>query len=409
MKRIQITFFLILSCAASFSAFSGPSESFSFPKGLEDEIRFWRTVFGTYGDNQVVFYDERFLNVIYEVNDFSGLDARQDLTPQVKQNIRQKEIRRTMHRIAASLKRLARGIPEAVGRPALAGAIVPTEVGHPSNELTDEERYYQKLFDGIDDPDRFLKASNRIQAQPGQKDRLQKAIAKSVAWMGDIESIFEKNGVPKELTALMFIESMFNPLAISNVGASGLWQFMPETGRSYVSINNFWDDRNDILNASAGAARFLKNLYSQTGDWALAINSYHSGLGRILKAVKTLETKEIAVIIHHFQDPAYAFYSRNYVPEFYAMVSLLKNKDAYFGSISEKDDRQYDIVQTSDFIILPKIATRFGIRMDVLRKLNTALKEEVLNGDLPLPPHYPLRVPKGTGYYLATSFGVRLR
>lgn len=385
MKRIQTTFFLILLCAASFSAFSDPLKPFSTPEGLEDEIRFWRTVFGTYGDNHVVFYDERFLNVIYEVNDFSGLAARQDLTSQVKQQIRQKEIQRTTHRIAASLKRLAHGIPR--------------------DDLTDEERYYRKLFDGIEDPDRFEKASNRILVMQGQKDRLQRAIAKSIAWMGDIESIFEENGVPKELTALMFIESMFNPLALSTVGASGVWQFMPATGRDYVSINKFWDDRNDILNASAGAARFLKDLYNQTGDWALAVNSYHSGLGRILNAVKTLGTKKIAFIIHNFQDPAYAFYSRNYVPEFYAVVSLLQNKDAFFGPIVEKDDRQYDIVQTSGFINLPKIAARFGIPLNVLRKLNTALKEEVLNGNLPLPPHYPLRVPKGTGYYLATAVG----
>ncbi len=385
MKRIQATFFLILLCVASSSAFSRPSESFSVPEGLEDEIRFWRTVFGTYGDNQVVFYDERFLNVIYEVNDFSGLAARQDLTSQVKQKIRQKEIQRTLHRIAASLKRLAHGIPR--------------------DELTDEERYYRKLFKDIEDPDRFEKASNRILVMQGQKDRLQRAIAKSIAWMGDIESIFEENDVPKELTALMFIESMFNPLAISNVGASGVWQFMPATGRDYVSINKFWDDRNDILNASAGAARFLKDLYSQTGDWALAVNSYHSGLGRILNAVKTLGTKKIAFIIHNFQDPAYAFYSRNYVPEFYAVVSLLQNKDAFFGPIVEKDDRQYDIVQTSSFINLPKIAARFGIPLNVLRKLNTALKEGVLDGNLPLPPHYPLRVPKGTGYYLANAVG----
>ncbi len=385
MKKIRTAFFLILLCASASPAFSSPPGSFSEPQGLEDEIRFWRTLFGTYGNNQIIFYDERHLNVIYEVNDFRGLAARKDLTQEVKQQIRQKEINRTINKIAASLNRLERGEPD--------GA------------LTDEERYYRKLFDGIDGPNRFQNAIARIRAQPGQRDRLRKAIEKSVAWMGDIESIFESNGVPKELTALMFIESMFNPLALSNVGASGVWQFMPETGRSYVSINNFWDDRNDILNASVGAARFLKDLYDQTGDWALAVNSYHSGLGRILNAVKTLGTRDIATIIHNFQDPAYAYYSRNYVPEFYAMVSLLKNKDAYFGPISDKDDRQYDIVNTSTFISLPKITARFGINMDVLRKLNTALKNEVLTGQLPLPPHYPLRVPKGTGYYIAATFG----
>jgi len=385
MKRIQIIFFLVLLCVASTSVFSSSPEPFSVPEGIENEVSFWRAIFGTYGKSQVVFYDERYLNVIYEVNDFSGLNARTDLTSKAKRTIRQKEIRGTINRISASLKRLKKIIPTA--------------------SLTEKELYYQKLFDSIDNPNKLLNASNRIRVQTGQRDRLKKAITMSIDWMGDIESIFEKNNVPKELTALMFIESMFNPRAISNVGASGIWQFMPKTGRDYISINKFWDDRNDILKASDGAARFLKDLYNKTEDWPLAINSYHSGLGRISKAIKQLDTKDIAVIIHNFKDPAYRFYSRNYVPEFFAMVSVLKNKDAYFDSIDKKNNRQYDIVQTSDFIVLPQVADRFGISLKELRKLNTALKKNVFNGKLPLPPKYPLRVPKGTGHLFATSVG----
>lgn len=358
-------------------------ESFPIPKGLESEVLFWRTVFGTYGDNQVILHDERFLNVIYEVIDFSGLRARQQLSDSAKRKIREQEINRTVRNISASLKQLASG-PE-------------------SADLTGEKQYYWKLFKG--DKEELKEAAGRIRVQPGQRDHLARAIAKSAPWMGDIEAIFTAENLPKELTALMFVESMFNPRAISNVGASGVWQFMPETGRSYVSINDFWDDRNDALNASHGAARFLKDLYGHTGDWALAVNAYHSGVGRILKAVKVLGTKDIAEVVHNFDDPGYGFYSRNYVPEFLAVAYLYRNRNDYFGSANIGDNRQYDIVRTADFVILPEIAGRFGIEMDVLQKLNTALKDEVLTGNLPLPPHYPLKVPKGTGYSLAVAIG----
>lgn len=378
-KFVTLILLLLLSCPLS----SRGADSFSIPDGLEDEVRFWRSIFGAYGDNQVLFHDEKFLNAVYEVIDFSGLEARRNLGDSAKQKIRETEVNRTKKRIAATLKHLAADRPHA--------------------DQTDEERYYWKLFKG--DKEELKEAAGRIRVQPGQRDRLARAIAKSAPWMGDIEAIFSDAGIPKELTALMFVESMFNPRAVSDVGASGLWQFMPETGRSYVSINNFWDDRNDALKASFGAARFLKDLYTKTGDWALAVNAYHSGLGRILKAVETLGTKEIASVIHHFDDPGYGFYSRNYVPEFLAVVYLYRNRDEYFGAGSVADDRQYDIVKTSDFVILPEIAGRFGISLAALRKLNTALKDEVLSGELPLPPHYPLKVPKGTGYPLAVAVG----
>ena len=363
MKRAILILTVVLFLGIS----SAPlrADSFSVPDGLENEVRFWETVFGTYGSDQVVIYDERFLEGIYEVVDRT-------------------EVNRAVGRITKSLRHLAAA---------------------PKKPGTDEERYYRKLFGGTSDPEVFRAASGRVRVQPGQKGSLRRAIEKSSAWMGDIESIFEANGLPKELTALMFIESMFNPRALSGVGASGVWQFMPETGRSYVSMNDFWDDRNDTINSSTGAALFLKDLYRQTGDWCLAVNAYHSGLGRILNAVKKLGTKKIADIIHHYNDPGYSFYSRNYVPEFLAVVALYRHRAEIFGSLSETEDRRYDIVQTSDFVILPKIADRFGIGLDVLRRLNTALKEDVLTGDLPLPPHYPLRVPKGTGYYLAVAIG----
>ena len=346
-------------------------------------MRFWKAVFGTYNRSQVIVHDSKYLGVIYEVIDFSPLNVRQDLNAGEKRKIRTKRLQSATAEIVRSLQRLARG----------------------AEPLAPEEKYVQTLFEEIPDPDKFLKAAKRVRIQTGQRDQLMKAISKSRDWIGDIEAIFERLGLPRELTALMFIESMFNPQAISEVGAAGLWQFMPDTGQDYLSINAFWDDRNDPINASAGAARFLNDLYRQMGDWALAINSYHSGAGRILKAVRQLKTKNISEIIDRFDDPGYGFYSRNYYPEFLAVVDIYRHRNDYLGLLPAGPDLRYDIVQTKDFVNLPEVAGRFAISLDLLRKLNTALKAEVLSGDLPLPPNYLLRVPKGYGYHLAVVIG----
>lgn len=355
---------------ASFNVY-GQSAPFPVPPDLADEVRFWKTVFGTYDHNQILIHDAKHLEIIYQVVDLKiGGNAA---------------LKKAQEKIAASLAHLSQNPPE--------------------ETLSEEEKYYQKLFKTVPEKNKYALAIERIRTQNGLRDSLKKAIAKSVSYIGDIEAIFEQHGLPKELSALIFVESMFNPLAVSEVGASGLWQFMPHTGKKYVTMNSFWDDRNDPLNATKGAAAYLKILYQQTGDFALAINSYHSGVGRVQAGMRKLKSTEIANLIHNFKNPGYGFHSRNYYPKFLAVLQLYQNRRNYLGEITEAPPLTYDIVTTAEPVKLPEIASRFAINMKDLRQLNTALKKGVLNGSLPLPPNYPLKVPKGFGYYLAAAIG----
>ncbi|MBI2981294.1 MAG: lytic transglycosylase domain-containing protein [Deltaproteobacteria bacterium] len=382
MKKNLFILLLLLFCpVASFAA----RHSFPFPPALVDEVRFWRMVFGTYHRSQVIVHDSRYLNIVYEVIDFSPLNLRGDLSHGEKGKIRARRIQADRAKIIRSLRRLASRSDPA--------------------PLTSEEKQIQMLFAEIPGPDKYLEAVERVRVQMGQSDHLTRAMLESMGWIGDIEAIFERDGLPRELVALMFIESMFNPEAVSEVGASGLWQFMPDTGRDYLSINLFWDNRNDPIQSSLGAARFLKDLYEQMGDWALTINAYHSGPARLLKAVKELKTRDISEIIDRFQDPGYQFYSRNYYPEFLAVAEIYHHRDEYLGPLAEGESLRYDIVKTRDFVNLPEIAGRYAIHMDLIAKLNTALRADVLVGKLPLPPNYILRVPKGYGYPLAAAIG----
>lgn len=406
MRYLSLTLAVILSIIGYHNSEAENSNLFATPAGIEDEVRFWKTVFGTYDRQQMIIHDARYLNVVYMTLDFSKVFARDDLSGAQKKQIVEEQVGVAKKGISDSLMRIASGVAD--------------------NSLTDEERYYKKLFklsrvftDSDVTSDVYAEAMNNIRVQAGQRSNLISAIGKSAQHMGDIEAIFEAYGLPKELTALIFIESMFNPKAVSNVGASGVWQFMPQTGREYLSINSFWDDRNDPLNASEGAARFLRDIYNDVSkigsdenvtaadNWALTVNSYNSGPGRLKRAVRELRTKNIATIIHDFNDPDYGFYSRNYYPEFLAVVDVYKNRERYLGSIEGRDLQRYDIVWVAEFANLPDLSKLYSIDVNELRKLNTALSDDVLSGSLPLPPNYPLKVPKGAGYQLSKAIGYK--
>ncbi|MBR6544655.1 MAG: transglycosylase SLT domain-containing protein [Alistipes sp.] len=101
-----------------------------------------------------------------------------------------------------------------------------------------------------------------------------------------IEEVFINAGIPIELRTLAVVESGLNPLALSGKDAKGLWQFIPSTGRNYgLEINSLVDERCNPYLATRAAAKYLKNMYEQYGDWTLAIASYNCGPGNVNKAI----------------------------------------------------------------------------------------------------------------------------
>src|SRR5262249_25405097 len=154
------------------------------------------------------------------------------------------------------------------------------------------------LFDSIDEPDKFSAAAEpgRIRIQTGQKDKFLKAIAWSGRYLTPIENIFTSYGLPMELTRIIFVESMFNLKARSKVGASGIWQVMPGTGRLFMNVNSVADERNDPIEATHGAALLLKSNFETLGAWPLAVNAYNSGPQNLMNAKMELGTDDIGII-----------------------------------------------------------------------------------------------------------------
>jgi len=106
-------------------------------------------------------------------------------------------------------------------------------------------------------------------------------------YMPIFQEIFNKYDLPEELKAMAIIESAMNPLAVSRVGAKGMWQFMYQTAKIYgLHIDSFVDERLDPVKAADAAARYLQDAYNIFGDWNLAIASYNCGAGNVNKAIR---------------------------------------------------------------------------------------------------------------------------
>ncbi|MCG2740042.1 MAG: transglycosylase SLT domain-containing protein, partial [Syntrophaceae bacterium] len=234
--------------------------------------------------------------------------------------------------------------------------------------------------------------------QTGLQNKFLEGLIVSGEYLGKIEEIFVNLGMPRELTRLIFVESMFNIRARSKVGASGVWQFMPDTAKRYIIVNDIIDERNDPIKATLAAAKLLKHNYDELKTWPLAINAYNSGAGRMKKAVKQLGTRSIEKIIHNFEDKSgYGFASRNFYPSFLAALEVAENNRYYFGEIELESPQRYDQIITTHPTSITELAKLCNISIETLKHLNTALNEKLFEPLTYLPKGYELRVPNDKG------------
>lgn len=120
-----------------------------------------------------------------------------------------------------------------------------------------------------------------------RKKSFERLMAISEYYFPLFEEALSKQNVPLEIKYLAVVESALNPRAVSRVGATGLWQFMYQTGKQYdLNIDSYVDDRSDVLKASAAAAQYMTNMYKIFGDWDLVLASYNSGPGNVAKAIR---------------------------------------------------------------------------------------------------------------------------
>lgn len=159
------------------------------------------------------------------------------------------------------------------------------------------------------------------------RDYFNRTITRSTPYMYHIMSEVQKRGMPAEIALLPFIESAFVTRARSRVGASGLWQFMPATGRHYgLEQTPLYDGRHDVFAATNAALNYLQYLHGLFGDWSLALAAYNWGEGNMSRAIRRAQAAGLAPTYENLNLPAE---TRNYVPKLLAVRNLVNNPQAF--------------------------------------------------------------------------------
>jgi membrane-bound lytic murein transglycosylase D len=152
-------------------------------------------------------------------------------------------------------------------------------------------------------------------------DYLQRVFGRSRIYLHHIVEELEKRGLPTELALLPMVESAFNPMAYSRAHASGLWQFIPGTGRRYELQQNWWyDGRRDIVASTAAALDYLTRLYELHGDWHLALASYNWGEGAVARAIAKNRAAGRPTDYASLSMPAE---TRHYIPKLQALKNII--------------------------------------------------------------------------------------
>lgn len=192
----------------------------------------------------------------------------------------------------------------------------------------------------------------------------------------------EKRGMPTELALLPFIESAFNPQALSSANAAGLWQFVPGTGRDYnLKQTAFKDDRRSVLSSTDAALSYLQRLYDMFGDWQLALAAYNWGEGNVQKAIKRNQAAGKATDFESLAEQMPAE-TRNYVPRLQAVKNIVANPAQYSLHLPHIDNQPYftAIEKTSDIDL--KVAAELAeLPIEEFKALNPQFNKPVITGE----------------------------
>lgn len=189
------------------------------------------------------------------------------------------------------------------------------------------------------------------------------------------EEALAAQNIPLEIKYLSVVESALNPRAVSRVGATGLWQFMYQTGKQYgLKVDTYADDRRDPLKASAAAAQYMKNMYAIFGDWDLVLASYNTGPGNVAKAIRRSGGKQNYWNIRPYLHKE----TQGYVPAFLATMYIFE----YHKEHGIKPDRSIanhfatDTVMIKKSLTFKQLSELLDVSVAELQFLNPTYKRE---------------------------------
>lgn len=345
-------------------------EGFAIPDFFKSATRFWFDIYTQHPSNHSVLHDKDNLAIIYDVLDFSMVDAS-DLNQFTKSALQVKYVEKIVAKYKLAFVNLANAKSSGAIEKKIIAALETAKISLPNSKG-------RKKF--------FTNLSNNLRAQTGQKDNIQAGINAFARYEKTIREYFTAFDVPWELHAIPFLESSFNVRARSKVGASGVWQFMRWIGAHFMVVDRRQDGRDNPLISTSSALHLLKQNLKILGRLDLAIAAYNSGTKHLLKGKRLVESKKgvasLDNIFLHYEHDHIGFASKNFYAEFLALTRALAYREKIYDV--PKPDEQIIKAYVSLCRIQPKWFFDSMIKYDSkIKDENRHFKRAYLKHDFP--------------------------
>ena len=210
---------------------------------------------------------------------------------------------------------------------------------------------------------------------------IQRLIGSSDKYIYHVIEALESRNMPTEIALLPYVESSFNPLAVSSAKAAGMWQFMPATGKQYeLHQNLFLDNRRDVVQSTRAALDYLQRLYNMFGDWHLALAAYNWGEGNVQKAIRRNQAAGRGTSFSELTMPQE---TRMYVPKLQALKNIVRNPATFNTALPNIANHPYfDQVRITRDMDTSTVARLAGISLEDFRALNPSLNRPLVIASL---------------------------
>lgn len=368
---------------------------FKVPAKLRERTAFWFDVYTRYGSNEHVIHHDLYPWIIFKVVDTSSI-LNSNLPHWTK-------IHKADDYVRAELAGVRRALSHLAQKRDL----------HDTRELNLNERNILDKLSALPGPlkNNVKVATHNVRVQLGQKDFFVSGLIYSASYLPIMEQEFSDRGLPPELTRLPFVESSFNVKAESKVGASGIWQIMPYTGRQFLTVSGAVDERNSPLKATLVAAELFKQNYRQFRSWPFAITAYNHGGQGLHQAMQKLRSDDLAKLIEKYHAKSFKFASSNFFTCFLAALHAQKYHQEIFPNLLLENGGtglDYHVVSLVRAVKVKTLMRQLGLSREDLLIYNLDLKK-ALEINSTLPKGYNLILPNSDREHVLQAFRAKHR
>ena len=357
------------------------------------QVQFWEKIFFIFPSSTTIIHDVDDPDLIIQIIDHEQTQKKINENRQVTsiKQFAENETMNILKNLSNGVKKLKKSYP----------MVTP---------VNDAERRIASIYlRHARSRDKFKKNPPRFRAQSGLSDTFQKAAYIGKKYLPMMEAIFSAHNLPPSLSNLVFVESMFNTEAKSKVGASGIWQFMPQTAKKFLFITEQIDERNSPIKATKAAAQLLYKNYLILKSWPHAITAYNHGTRGMQAAMTKLNSTNFDDVIKYHQGATFGFASKNFYSEFIAAKRIYEQHYAQLKPSNTEDQEEVVSTVIPRSTTIPEISELIGLSIDDILKFNPCIipKIQYQSPRDRLPPFFEIFGPEKNITYLSNKLNLQ--